>query len=121
MTRCGPGTRRPKNCSGFVAQPDPLRPEAAEVDLPAAPPFSADNQPLVEHFAGRGLHPYHLPMACDYTEGCATCQAYSVREVVQKRRRPQWCAARRCRARRPPAGPNVGCCAWRPTAPRCGR
>ena len=25
---------------------------------------------------GRGLHPYHLPMACDYTEGCATCQAY---------------------------------------------
>ena len=61
---------------GVRGQPDPLRPEAAEVNLPAAPPFSADNQPLVEHFAGRGLHPYHLPMACDYTEGCATCQAF---------------------------------------------
>jgi choline dehydrogenase-like flavoprotein len=61
---------------GVRGQPDPLRPEAVEVNLPAAPPFSADNQPLVEHFAGRGLHPYHLPMACDYTEGCATCQAY---------------------------------------------
>ena len=61
---------------GVRGQPDPLRPEAAEVGLPPAPPFSPDNQPLVEYLAGRGLHPYHLPMACDYTEGCATCQAY---------------------------------------------
>ncbi len=55
---------------------DPLRPEAAHVKLPAAPPFSADNQPLVDHLAKRGLHPYHLPMACDYTDGCPTCQAH---------------------------------------------
>jgi choline dehydrogenase-like flavoprotein len=61
---------------GVRGQPDPLRPEAAEVDLPAAPPFSADNQPLVDYLAGRGLHPYHLPMACDYNEGCTTCQTY---------------------------------------------
>jgi choline dehydrogenase-like flavoprotein len=61
---------------GVRGQADPLRPEAAEVGLPAAPPFSADNQPLVDYLAGRGLHPYHLPMACDYTEGCATCQTY---------------------------------------------
>jgi choline dehydrogenase-like flavoprotein len=61
---------------GVRGQPDPLRPEAAEVGLPAAPPFSADNQPLVNYLAGRGLHPYHLPMACDYTDGCATCQAH---------------------------------------------
>lgn len=57
-------------------QPDPLRPEAAGVGLPAAPPFSADNRPLVEHLARRGLHPYHLPMACDYTDGCTTCDGY---------------------------------------------
>jgi choline dehydrogenase-like flavoprotein len=61
---------------GVRGQPDPLRSEAAEVGLPAAPPFSPDNQPLVDYLAGRGLHPYHLPMACDYTDGCATCQAY---------------------------------------------
>jgi choline dehydrogenase-like flavoprotein len=61
---------------GVRGQPDPLRREAAEVGLPTAPPFSADNQPLVDYLAGRGLHPYHLPMACDYTAGCATCQAY---------------------------------------------
>jgi choline dehydrogenase-like flavoprotein len=61
---------------GVRGQPDPLRPEAAHVGLPPAPPFSPDNQPLVNYLAGRGLHPYHLPMACDYTDDCATCQAY---------------------------------------------
>lgn len=61
---------------GVRGQPDPLRPEAADANLAAAPPFSADNQPLVDYLAGRGLHPYHLPMACDYTDGCPTCQGY---------------------------------------------
>ena len=61
---------------GVRGAPDPLRPEAADVGLPAAPPFSPDNQPLVDYLAGRGLHPYHLPMACDYTDDCATCQTY---------------------------------------------
>jgi choline dehydrogenase-like flavoprotein len=61
---------------GVRGQPDPLRPEAAEVGLPAAPPFSADNQMLVDYLAGRGLHPYHLPMACDYTDGCTSCHSY---------------------------------------------
>ena len=89
---------------GVRGGPDPLRPEAAEVGLPPAPPFSADNQPLVNYLAGRGLHPYHLPMACDYTDGCATCQIYLCDRSVQVRRRPQRRAARRCRARRPPAG-----------------
>lgn len=61
---------------GVRGQPDPLRPEAADVGLPAAPPFSPDNQPLVDYLTGRGLHPYHLPMACDYTDNCTTCQTY---------------------------------------------
>jgi choline dehydrogenase-like flavoprotein len=61
---------------GVRGQPDPLRPEAADVGLPPAPPFSMDNQPLVNYLTGRGLHPYHLPMACDYTDDCGTCQAY---------------------------------------------
>jgi choline dehydrogenase-like flavoprotein len=61
---------------GVRGAPDPLRPEAANVDLPAAPPFSPDNQAVVNYLTGRGLHPYHLPMACDYTDNCATCQTY---------------------------------------------
>ncbi len=61
---------------GVRGEPDPLRPEAAEAGLPAAPPFSADNKPLVDYLTGRGLHPYHLPMACDYTDGYAVCSGY---------------------------------------------
>ncbi|OBH58739.1 GMC oxidoreductase [Mycobacterium sp. E2479] len=61
---------------GVRGERDPLRHEAADDGLPGAPPFSAANQPLVDHLAGRGLHPYHLPMACDYTDGCTTCQSY---------------------------------------------
>jgi len=61
---------------GVRGQPDPLRPESADVGLPPAPPFSPDNQPLVNYLTGRGLHPYHLPMACEYTDGCTTCQTY---------------------------------------------
>jgi choline dehydrogenase-like flavoprotein len=61
---------------GVRGAPDPLRPEAADVGLPAAPPFSPDNQAVVNYLTGRGLHPYHLPMACDYTDDCATCQTY---------------------------------------------
>ena len=57
-------------------QADPLRPEAVDVNLPPAPPFSADNQPLVDYLSGRGLHPYHLPMACEYLDGCASCHSY---------------------------------------------
>jgi choline dehydrogenase-like flavoprotein len=68
---------------GVRGQPDPLRPEAAEVNLPAAPPFSADNQPLVDYLTGRGLHPYHLPMACDYIDGCASCHSYLCQQLCK--------------------------------------
>jgi choline dehydrogenase-like flavoprotein len=61
---------------GVRGQLDPLRPESADANLPSAPPFSAANQPLISYLEGRGLHPYHLPMACDYTDDCATCQSY---------------------------------------------
>ncbi|GFG73638.1 GMC oxidoreductase [Mycobacterium botniense] len=71
-----PWYARAERLLGVRGQPDPLRPEAAGLSLPAPPPFSPDNQVLVDYLVGRGLHPYHLPMACDYTEGCATCQAF---------------------------------------------
>lgn len=60
---------------GVRGQPDPLRPEAG-INLPAAPPFSAANQPLVDYLAGCGLHPYHLPMSCDYNDACITCTGH---------------------------------------------
>ena len=105
---------------GVRGQPDPLRPEAAEVGLPAAPPFPADNQPLVDYLAGRGLHPYHLPMACDYTEGCATCRPTSAPSRA-KTTPPAMACCPPLPSTAPTCCPNVGSCAWRPTAPRSGR
>ena len=70
-----PWYARAEKLLGVRGQPDPLRP-ATSPRVPAAPPFSADNQPLVNYLTDRGLHPYHLPMACDYTDGCTTCQTY---------------------------------------------
>lgn len=60
---------------GVRGQPDPLRPDA-QVNLPAAPPFSAANQVLVDYLDGCGLHPYHLPMSCDYKDACITCTGH---------------------------------------------
>src|SRR6202020_1946677 len=40
------------------------------------PQCAAENQPLVDYLAGHGLNPYPLPMACDYTADCTTCQTY---------------------------------------------
>ncbi|CAN5253841.1 GMC family oxidoreductase [soil metagenome] len=61
---------------GVRGQPDPLRSAQSYANMPSAPQFSSDNQPLVDYLSGRGLHPYHLPMACDYNQGCATCQTF---------------------------------------------
>ena len=88
---------------GVRGQPDPLRPEATDVGLPPAPPFSADNQPLVNYLTGRGLHPYHLPMACDYTDDCPTCQAYLCPQSCKNDAARNGVLPARHRARRPPA------------------
>lgn len=53
---------------------DPLRPYARE--LPPAPTFSAQASELCQHFTQRGLHPYSLPMACEWVSGCTCCQGY---------------------------------------------
>ena len=41
-----------------------------------APPLSAAAQELSDFMAGKGLHPYRLPLACEYVNGCAGCQGY---------------------------------------------
>lgn len=46
------------------------------MDQLAPPPLSTANDSLVKFFVERGLHPYQLPMACDYVPECLTCQSY---------------------------------------------
>lgn len=53
---------------------DPLRPSSPELLPP--PPLSPCNAELYAHFQSRGLHPYQLPMACDYVSQCECCQGY---------------------------------------------
>jgi choline dehydrogenase-like flavoprotein len=54
---------------------DPLREEDA-APMPAPPPLTPGAAELVDFFGKRGLHPYRLPLACEFVEGCATCQGY---------------------------------------------
>jgi choline dehydrogenase-like flavoprotein len=55
---------------------DPLRTEAGLTPLPEAPPFTPVAQELSDLLTHKGLHPYRLPMACDYIPGCECCQSY---------------------------------------------
>ena len=59
---------------GVRGQPDPLRPEAADAICLRRHLFRPTTSRWSTIWPARGLHPYHLPMACDYTDGCATCQ-----------------------------------------------
>ena len=99
-SRCGPGTPTPRSCWGSAASPIRCGPKPA-LNLPAAPPFSTDNQPLVDYLTGRGLHPYHLPMACDYTADCATCQTFLCSQPCKNDAARNGVLARHHRARRP--------------------
>jgi choline dehydrogenase-like flavoprotein len=40
------------------------------------PPISAGGRELFEHFESKGLHPYRLPQACEFVDGCEGCQGF---------------------------------------------
>ena len=40
------------------------------------PGLSPSNAALFRFFEAKGLHPYRLPMACDFAPGCECCQGY---------------------------------------------
>lgn len=56
--------------------PDPLRPSENPAWLLPPPPLSAANQHLYERLQSQGLHPYQLPLACEWVPGCQGCQGY---------------------------------------------
>jgi choline dehydrogenase-like flavoprotein len=53
---------------------DPLRADRPEL-LPA-PPLTRAGAGLARHFESHGLHPYRLPSACEYVDGCRSCQGF---------------------------------------------
>jgi choline dehydrogenase-like flavoprotein len=55
---------------------DPLRSGEGGAPLPAPPALTPGAAELFAFFGAKGLHPYRLPMACEFVPGCATCQGY---------------------------------------------
>jgi len=55
---------------------DPLKAdESAPYELGAVP-MQPHNRELTGFFQGKGLHPYQLPVACEYRSGCNGCQGF---------------------------------------------
>jgi choline dehydrogenase-like flavoprotein len=61
---------------GVRGSPDPLRDDAPPCHLDAPPALSPVGLELADFLTRRGLHPYRLPLACDYVDGCRGCQGY---------------------------------------------
>ena len=55
---------------------DPLREAEGRDPLPPAPPLTPLGLELFDFFTKKGLHPYRLPMACEFVSGCKCCQGY---------------------------------------------
>jgi choline dehydrogenase-like flavoprotein len=56
---------------------DPLNQDRPGLHYIAAPPaLTPAGAELFEFLASRGLHPYRLPMACEFVPGCQCCQGF---------------------------------------------
>ncbi len=55
---------------------DPLRDGESLDHFIDPPPFSPGTEELFNFFTEKGLHPYHLPLACEYVPDCECCQGY---------------------------------------------
>lgn len=55
---------------------DPLRADGKLNALKEPPPLAGPNKELFDFFSNKGLHPYRLPLACEFENGCQGCQGY---------------------------------------------
>jgi len=60
---------------GVRGTQDPLRSTPA-THLAAPPMLSSAGDELFAALKERGLHPYRIPLACDFVDDCASCQGY---------------------------------------------
>jgi choline dehydrogenase-like flavoprotein len=61
---------------GVRGTQDPLRSDFEFGYVASPPDFSVAARELVGSLQRKGLHPYHLPLACEYVQGCPGCQGY---------------------------------------------
>jgi choline dehydrogenase-like flavoprotein len=55
---------------------DPLKSTDDGWPISLAPPFSPSTREVYDLLESKGMHPYHLPMACAYVPNCQGCQGY---------------------------------------------
>jgi choline dehydrogenase-like flavoprotein len=55
---------------------DPLRKEQDLTTYLEPPSLSEEGQELYRVLGGKGLHPYRLPLACEYVSDCECCQGF---------------------------------------------
>jgi len=55
---------------------DPLRDPDDIGAFYEPPPLTAAGHELFRHFQSKGLHPYRLPQACEFVDGCEGCQGF---------------------------------------------
>jgi choline dehydrogenase-like flavoprotein len=55
---------------------DPLRSASRPSVLQSPPPLSQLGSELFQFFQAKGMHPYRLPLACEFVSGCRACQGY---------------------------------------------
>lgn len=56
--------------------PDILRGDISSSHFLLPPPLSSGSQDLFDFLVSKGMHPYRLPMACEFVSGCECCQSY---------------------------------------------
>ncbi len=55
---------------------DPMRSDGESASYPQPPALSPSGDELYQFLTDRGLHPYRLPLACEFVPGCECCQGY---------------------------------------------
>lgn len=56
--------------------PDPLSLSTDQSRYLSPPPLTPAAAKLFDLFAAQGLHPYRLPLACEFVPGCQCCQGF---------------------------------------------
>lgn len=55
---------------------DPLSANRNLTSLKEPPPLSEPNKELANFFSSKGLHPYRIPLACEFEDSCNGCQGF---------------------------------------------
>lgn len=55
---------------------DLLQPNAKRGHFRSPPALSPDGEEIHTFLLGRGLHPYRLPVGCEFKDGCPCCQSF---------------------------------------------